>query len=188
MQTQWSTGANDGHRSDGVGGGPTSAGPEVADVVVAGEATGEVTPTPVASAHVAAAHVAADHVVAAPVGEPAAGGAGGDDVEREAPSDGTEGEEEAHRSAVDAVDGLLDEVELALARLDDGTYGRCEECGAPIDDARLAESPIERTCGACVIGGPGVGATVTRPPGVLDVPRATVAPVGLPAATGHHGG
>jgi hypothetical protein len=178
MQTQWSTGANDGQRSDGVGGGPTPAGSEVADVLGAGEAAGEVTATP----------ISADHVAAAPVVESAAGGAGGDDVERKAPSDGTEGEEEAHRSAVDAVDGLLDEVELALARLDDGTYGRCEECGALIDDARLADSPIERTCGACVIGGPGVADTVTGPPGVLDVPRPPVAPVGLTAATGHHGG
>jgi len=60
-----------------------------------------------------------------------------------------EAEEDLHRSAVDAVDGLLDEVELALARLDDGTYGRCEGCGAPIDDERLAELPIVRTCGRC---------------------------------------
>jgi len=60
------------------------------------------------------------------------------------------GEEEIHRSAVDAVDGLLDEVELALARLDDGTYGRCDECGEPIDDDRLAELPIIRTCARCV--------------------------------------
>ncbi len=62
---------------------------------------------------------------------------------------GTAGEEELHRSAVDAVDGLLDEVEQALGRLDDGTYGRCEACGEPIDDERLAELPIVRTCGAC---------------------------------------
>ncbi len=60
-----------------------------------------------------------------------------------------DGEQETHRSAVDAVDGLLDEVELALTRLDDGTYGRCEECGDPIDDDRLAESPIIRSCGRC---------------------------------------
>jgi hypothetical protein len=59
------------------------------------------------------------------------------------------GEEELHRSAVDAVDGLLDEVELALARLDDGTYGRCEGCGDPIDDDRLAELPIVRSCARC---------------------------------------
>jgi len=68
----------------------------------------------------------------------------GPDVEAAAASD-----EESHRSAVDAVDGLLDEVELALARLDDGTYGRCEACGAPIDDDRLAALPIVRTCERC---------------------------------------
>lgn len=58
-----------------------------------------------------------------------------------------EAEEDLHRSAVDAVDRLLDEVELALERLDDGTYGRCEGCGSPIDDQRLAGRPIVRTCG-----------------------------------------
>jgi len=61
----------------------------------------------------------------------------------------TPDEEDLHRSAVDAVDGLLDEVERALTRLDDGTYGRCETCGSPIDDERLAELPIVRTCGSC---------------------------------------
>ena len=79
----------------------------------------------------------------------------------DAPSPGWEGsraaaegaaddEDEMHRSAVDAVDGLLDEVELALARLDDGTYGRCEECGEAIDDGRLAALPIIRTCGSWI--------------------------------------
>ncbi len=61
----------------------------------------------------------------------------------------TDGEDAMHRSAVDAVDGLLDEVELALSRLDDGTYGRCETCGEPIAEGRLAEDPIARTCGTC---------------------------------------
>ncbi|MEN9643434.1 MAG: hypothetical protein RL238_103, partial [Actinomycetota bacterium] len=28
-------------------------------------------------------------------------------------------------------------VEAALARLDDGTYGRCERCGNPIPDERM---------------------------------------------------
>ena len=59
------------------------------------------------------------------------------------------GEEETHRAALDEVDELLDEVELALTRLDDGTYGRCEECGEPIDADRLAERPVIRTCGRC---------------------------------------
>ena len=53
-------------------------------------------------------------------------------------------EDDAHRTAVDAVDGLLDEVELALARLDDGTYGRCQECGSVIGDDELAENPVIR--------------------------------------------
>lgn len=61
-------------------------------------------------------------------------------------------EEEAHRSAVDAVDGLLDEVELAMARLDDGTYGRCETCGVPIDDAQLSGEPLVRECTPCSTG------------------------------------
>ena len=61
-------------------------------------------------------------------------------------------EEDAHRSAVEAVDGLLDEVERALARLDDGTYGRCETCGAPIDDTDLAARPLVRECGGCTAG------------------------------------
>jgi len=57
------------------------------------------------------------------------------------------------------VDGLLDEVERALARLDDGTYGRCETCGEPIGDERLAELPVVRSCAVCeatggVVGGP----------------------------------
>jgi DnaK suppressor protein len=53
-------------------------------------------------------------------------------------------------ASIDAVDGLLDEVEEALSRLDDGTYGRCRSCGGPIDDARLAESPVEQTCSTCL--------------------------------------
>ncbi|HEX3462078.1 MAG TPA: TraR/DksA C4-type zinc finger protein [Acidimicrobiales bacterium] len=52
---------------------------------------------------------------------------------------------------IDAVDALLNEVEQSLSRLDAGTYGRCEECGEPIDDTRLAELPAARTCGACPV-------------------------------------
>jgi len=76
----------------------------------------------------------------------------GDDATGERDDDAT-GEEEAHRSAVDAVDGLLDEVELALARLDDGTYGRCESCGTPIDDTELQAQPLARQCRSCTTTG-----------------------------------
>ncbi len=40
----------------------------------------------------------------------------------------------------------LDEVEVALAKLDDGTYGRCEECGEAIATARLEAMPAARYC------------------------------------------
>jgi DnaK suppressor protein len=40
----------------------------------------------------------------------------------------------------------LDDVEKALARLDEGTYGSCEVCGQPIGDARLEVMPATRFC------------------------------------------
>ena len=51
--------------------------------------------------------------------------------------------------SIDEVDLLLDEVEGALSRLDDGTYGTCAACGGTIDDALLAWSPTARTCESC---------------------------------------
>lgn len=41
---------------------------------------------------------------------------------------------------------LLDDVERALAKLDDGTYGQCEECGEEIAPARLEAMPASRFC------------------------------------------
>jgi RNA polymerase-binding transcription factor DksA len=40
----------------------------------------------------------------------------------------------------------LDDVEHALARLDEGTYGTCEVCGEPIGEARLEVMPATRFC------------------------------------------
>src|ERR671912_2900923 len=40
----------------------------------------------------------------------------------------------------------LDEVERALAKLDDGTYGACETCGQAIAPDRLAAKPAARFC------------------------------------------
>lgn len=54
---------------------------------------------------------------------------------------------EAHAAAVDAVDALLDQVEMALARLDQGTYGSCQACGSPIEDDVLGSDPTVQTCG-----------------------------------------
>jgi RNA polymerase-binding protein DksA len=43
----------------------------------------------------------------------------------------------------------LADVERALHKLDDGTYGVCEVCGKPIGDARLEAMPTARRCMAC---------------------------------------
>jgi RNA polymerase-binding transcription factor DksA len=43
----------------------------------------------------------------------------------------------------------LADLEQALARLEEGSYGTCERCGQPIAPARLAARPAARTCIAC---------------------------------------
>ena len=41
------------------------------------------------------------------------------------------------------------EVEDALARIDDGTYGVCRHCGTAIDSARLRAMPTASLCLSC---------------------------------------
>jgi len=41
------------------------------------------------------------------------------------------------------------EVEAALTRLEEGTYGRCESCGVAIDVERLLARPWARYCRRC---------------------------------------
>ncbi len=43
----------------------------------------------------------------------------------------------------------LARTERALAKLDEGTYGRCDACGEPIAPARLAAMPDSVMCVAC---------------------------------------
>ncbi len=50
---------------------------------------------------------------------------------------------------VRAAERHLAEVDDALARLEAGSWGRCERCGAPIPDARLEARPAARTCVGC---------------------------------------
>lgn len=45
--------------------------------------------------------------------------------------------------------GLLDEVARALKKLDEGTYGKCDVCGKPIDPARLEALPQANLCLTC---------------------------------------
>ena len=67
---------------------------------------------------------------------------------------GAEGVPDGPEATIDEVDRLLDDVEAALTRLDEGSYGTCSECGQSIDDARLSAQATVQTCGRC-----GVGAT-----------------------------
>jgi RNA polymerase-binding protein DksA len=43
----------------------------------------------------------------------------------------------------------LGEIDAALRRLDDGSYGTCTRCGLPIAAERLAARPAADTCIAC---------------------------------------
>jgi RNA polymerase-binding transcription factor len=50
--------------------------------------------------------------------------------------------------ALDRIEQELADVELALERLGDGTYGRCEACGQLLDDDELEAAPAGRFCRA----------------------------------------
>ncbi len=45
-----------------------------------------------------------------------------------------------------ALEAQYDRILVALARIEAGTYGTCEECGAPIAEARLEANPSALTC------------------------------------------
>ena len=49
-------------------------------------------------------------------------------------------------SILERVEGELDDIEHALHRLGDGTYGTCEACGRPIGEDRLEAVPAARFC------------------------------------------
>jgi DnaK suppressor protein len=43
----------------------------------------------------------------------------------------------------------LRDIESALARIEEGTYGQCVDCGKPIRHARLVVYPTAKRCIAC---------------------------------------
>ncbi|MDQ4069826.1 MAG: TraR/DksA C4-type zinc finger protein [Actinomycetota bacterium] len=55
-------------------------------------------------------------------------------------------EREKDLSILEQVEAELADVEHALRRLDDGTYGTCEVCGVTIPDERLEALPATRLC------------------------------------------
>jgi RNA polymerase-binding transcription factor DksA len=53
-------------------------------------------------------------------------------------------EREKDFSILEQVEAELADVERALSRLDDGTYGTCQACGGAIGDERLEAMPAAR--------------------------------------------
>jgi len=63
---------------------------------------------------------------------------------------GTENfQQELSLSLLEGKTGLLTDVSDALQRLDDGTFGVCENCQQPISKERLDALPFTRHCIAC---------------------------------------
>jgi RNA polymerase-binding transcription factor DksA len=71
-----------------------------------------------------------------------------DELTDQADADALVERELAERARGRALETIA-EVQHALHAIDDGTYGRCERCGAPIADARLEAIPFTRHCVAC---------------------------------------
>jgi RNA polymerase-binding transcription factor DksA len=78
-----------------------------------------------------------------------AAGPAGDDDEHD-PEGATVAFERQHTAALlDRARDHLAQVDLALRRLAEGGYGRCERCGGPIAAGRLAARPYAATCLDC---------------------------------------
>lgn len=44
---------------------------------------------------------------------------------------------------------FIGKIKKALQKIDDGTYGICEECGEPISEKRLEARPVAMLCIEC---------------------------------------
>jgi len=45
--------------------------------------------------------------------------------------------------------GILDEINVALSRIEEGTFGRCSECETAISEERLNAIPYTALCARC---------------------------------------
>lgn len=57
--------------------------------------------------------------------------------------------QELNSSLLESESTLRDEVLAAIARIESRTYGKCEDCGRTIKEARLEVIPYARYCAAC---------------------------------------
>ncbi len=58
-------------------------------------------------------------------------------------------EQEFTLSLIESDAGMLDKIEHALERIEDGVYGTCEECGCRIPKTRLNALPYATMCVKC---------------------------------------
>jgi RNA polymerase-binding protein DksA len=58
-------------------------------------------------------------------------------------------EHEFTLSLLQSQEQTLKEIDEALSRIEQGKFGRCEECGGPIPRARLQALPYTRHCVSC---------------------------------------
>ena len=77
------------------------------------------------------------------------GSAAGADDEHDPEGSSTAFERQHVAALMDQAAERLAEITPAEARLEDGSYGRCERCGRPIAAERLAARPASSTCMAC---------------------------------------
>jgi DnaK suppressor protein len=52
-------------------------------------------------------------------------------------------------AAAQGLKSRLNEIDIALGKIQNGTYGVCEKCGKPIEQEILAIDPESRFCKAC---------------------------------------
>ncbi|SDZ49227.1 transcriptional regulator, TraR/DksA family [Variovorax sp. YR634] len=84
----------------------------------------------------------------APTAQPLESG-GGREVTTHADEAEAERAADVHLAEIEIDRTRLEAIELALARLADGRYGVCEDCGAEIPRARLFAQPTAVRCAAC---------------------------------------
>ena len=75
--------------------------------------------------------------------------AAGSDDEHDPEGASTAFERQHVAALLDQAAQHLAEIARAEARIQDGSYGRCERCGRPVAAERLAARPAASTCIAC---------------------------------------
>lgn len=58
-------------------------------------------------------------------------------------------EREKDLALEDSLKGELEQIEMALAKIEAGTYGACDRCKKPIDERRLEVLPYATLCITC---------------------------------------